>query len=214
MSQFVNSLLTTLLGWMRALFSSVLSLTRADGGGFLAWMSRRWLALTVLLILAGLAIDLAVYILRWRPQYVWRSKLYRLTHRRQEAAADARFNAGYDSALTDFNFAASPIAPLAEPIESPEEILAPYYGSPSASQEEIDLRMLPGAGSVPLARRRRSARHKRRAARIRFRLPDLSEADRSPLYPEPPVNARDAFHQPVYPAIDVMQKQEDAFDDE
>ena len=214
MNQFANSLLTVLLGWMRSLFSSFLSLGQGIGGGFLAWMSRRWFVLAVILILAGLTIDAMIYILRWHPQNVWRSKLHLLVHRRKEAAANARFNEGYDTALTDFNFADTPIAPLVSQEAGVDEMLASYYSPEPVAQQEVDLRQLPGADSIPIERRRRSSRHGRRTVRINFRLPDLSESGRNVLYPEPPINAREAFREPVYPAMENLENQEDEFNDE
>ena len=82
MSQFADSLLTALLGWMRSLFSGFLSLTQGNGGGFLSWMSRRWFVLAAIVLVAGLTVDAVIYILRWHPQEVWRSKLHLLAHRR------------------------------------------------------------------------------------------------------------------------------------
>ena len=213
MSQFADSLLTALLGWMRSLFSGFLSLTQGNGGGFLSWMSRRWFVLAAIVLVAGLTVDAVIYILRWHPQEVWRSKLHLLAHRREEAAADARFKEGYDNALTDFNFADTPIEPLVSHEEEVAEMLAAYYASAPTTQEEIDIHQLPGADNIPIERRRRSSRHGRRAMRIHFRLPDLSETGRS-AYPEPPVNAREAFNAPVYPAMEPMQDQEEEFDHE
>ena len=92
-------------------------------------------------------------------------------------------------------------------------MLAAYYASAPTTQEEIDIHQLPGADNIPIERRRRSSRHGRRAMRIHFRLPDLSETGRS-AYPEPPVNAREAFNAPVYPAMEPMQDQEEEFDHE
>ena len=93
-------------------------------------------------------------------------------------------------------------------------MLASYYSPEPVAQQEVDLRQLPGADSIPIERRRRSSRHGRRTVRINFRLPDLSESGRNVLYPEPPINAREAFREPVYPAMENLENQEDEFNDE
>ena len=82
MNGFANSLLTLLLGWMRVLFSALLTLPQR-GSAFLAWLGRHWIPLVLVIVLAALFVDALIYILRWRPQYVWSTRLQRLFHRKE-----------------------------------------------------------------------------------------------------------------------------------
>lgn len=78
--------LATMLSWVRSLVSWCWRLfTQGTADGPLVWISRHWLLLTVILCLAGLGIDLTVYLLRWRPLQVWRSFFLRLGDRRHPA---------------------------------------------------------------------------------------------------------------------------------
>ena len=70
---FVN----LMLGWIRQLVSSVAGLFAASGGGqsggraLLDWFSAHWLALLLVLIVVGVVVDWVVWMLRWRPYWLW-----------------------------------------------------------------------------------------------------------------------------------------------
>ncbi|MBQ7455713.1 MAG: hypothetical protein IJS53_04655 [Clostridia bacterium] len=204
MNYLADSLLTALLSWMRSLFGGFLSLVQGDGSGFLSWMKNRWFVLAVFLCLAGGAIDFLVYLLRWSPQQVWRSRLHAFLHR--DSRAEAQFSRGYDAGLTGFDFADTPIDGLAAPQPEPMEELEVLEPLPPETMEDFDLSRFSGEEEPAPERRRRSARHRRRSTRFHIRLPDLTERDEGAYVP--PVRASDAFHAPVYPAMDEAQQGE------
>ena len=203
MNAFANSLLHLLLSWMRALFSDVLSFAQGGDSGLIAWIGKHWIVLALTLMAAGILTDGIIYLIRWRPQYVWRTRLRRRFRRGDGDFDEARFQEGYDTAMPDFNFGDTPIADLSTEPPAPPA-LDPYYAEPAPQPEpDFDYSRLPGAEMVPPERRRRSDRHERRPLG-RFRLPDLTrKAD------DMPPDARSAFHDPVYPASDMYPQEDD-----
>ena len=85
MGSFANTLFTIMLGWIQTAASSIWSaFTTENGGSFLRWIGRNWLVLAVILCVIGMAVDLGIYLLRWRPMMVWKSFFRRLRHGREE----------------------------------------------------------------------------------------------------------------------------------
>ena len=82
MGSFANTLFIILLGWLQGAVSAVWSaLTSENGASFLTWVGQHWIVIAAVLCIAGLAADLCVYILRWKPFRVWKSFfLFRQTH--------------------------------------------------------------------------------------------------------------------------------------
>ncbi|MBQ9198402.1 MAG: hypothetical protein IJ157_14375 [Clostridia bacterium] len=200
MNNFANSLLHLLLSWMRALFGSLLSFAQDGSGGIFAWLTGHWLPVAAVLLVLGITLDVIIYILRWRPQYVWRTKLNRLFHRGNYAYDDPQFNEGYDTALSNFNFADTPIPDLTnEP--APAEVMESYFAEPVAYQEGIEETASQPSDEQPAGqRRRRSDRHEKHALG-RF---ELSRRRNS----EPAIDARSAFHAPVYPETEPYQQEQ------
>ena len=91
MNGFAHTILTLMLSWIRALISNLWRLLTSDSGGLLyQFLAAHWLSIVLSLCIAGVAVDLIVYFFRWRPYYVWQSRLRRLRRlrsRRREAAA-------------------------------------------------------------------------------------------------------------------------------
>ena len=74
MGSFANSLFKYMLGWLQPAVSSVWSaFTNEKGNSFFNWIGRNWIWAAAALCLIGLAADLIIYILRWRPYKVWKS---------------------------------------------------------------------------------------------------------------------------------------------
>ena len=201
MNNIANSLLHLLLSWMRTLFGDVLSLTQNGGAGMIAWLSKRWIPLAVILVLAGIILDAFVYLIRWRPQYVWRTRLRHIFRRRDNDGFDEReFDQGFDTALPDFNFGDTPIADLSTaPV--PEPMLDSYFAQPAISSVNDQPEPLVDASVIPAERKRRSDRHSRRV-----RLPVRSDSSRR-RNTEAPMNPRAAFHDPVYPAAEYPREE-------
>ena len=202
MNNFANSLLHLLLRWMRTLFGSLLNLLQGDDSGMLAWVSRHWIPLAALLLIAGLVLDAVIYMARWRPQYVWRTRMRRMFNREQESEEELQFNQGFDTSLPDFNFADTPISDLATNEAISEETLETYLAEPApAPEESFDYSQLPGAEASSEERRRRSDRHSRRFGNhARSRLRGLRGNGRRRVREE--INPRDAFHEAVYPSAE------------
>ena len=83
MGMFANTLFSLLLGWVQTAASWLWRLiTNADVSAWFAWLLDNWLPLTILLCLAGAAVDFVVYLFRWQPYRVWTSFLRRV-HRKE-----------------------------------------------------------------------------------------------------------------------------------
>lgn len=79
MNGFAKTVLSFLLSWIRALIQNLWSLISSeDGGNLYRFLADHWLALVIALCIGGMLVDLVVYFFRWRPYYVWRSRLRRM----------------------------------------------------------------------------------------------------------------------------------------
>jgi len=198
MNGFVNSLLELILSWMRGIISDVWTMLSGDTGSIFSWLGRHWLSLACILIIGGITADLVFYILRWHPQRVWFAKIDRLFHRAVYAEEELAFEAGYDSGIDSFSLEEEPL--ISQYLNSPHQPPLSQYEAaivPPSQQESIQ----------PLQRRRRSERHGKRSnihRRRRVRLTSLVEENENARYsyPAPPVHAREAFHEAVYPSAD------------
>lgn len=83
MNGFANAILTLLLSWMRVLVNDLWRLLSSeDAGIFYRFLAANWKIVVLILCAGGFMIDRIVYLIRWRPYYVWSSKLGRLRRRR------------------------------------------------------------------------------------------------------------------------------------
>lgn len=198
MNRLADSLLTLLLSWMRTLFSDILSLFNGSGAGILTWLQSRWLSLTIVLLLAGLTIDAVIYIIRWRPQYVWRTRLQHMLHRSTFEGSEPAFEAGYTDAVADFNFEDTPIQDFDNGNMSLSERLEQYYSQPVNTASVQD-------NAIEQRRNRRIARYNRRVRRGFYQL---GNAERT-------VSAQEhsAFHEPIYPAMPPQDNTADTLQD-
>lgn len=73
---YANAVVNVMLGWLKGLANWVLKLFNlaGSGGNPLLWLSENWLKLLILLLVAGVAIDWLVWMIRWRPYWVWFKK--------------------------------------------------------------------------------------------------------------------------------------------
>ena len=86
MGSFANALFRILLGWLQGVVSAVWSaFNSTDGQSFFIWIGKHWITVAVILCITGLAADLCVYILRWKPFRVWKSFLTKNRHNATEA---------------------------------------------------------------------------------------------------------------------------------
>lgn len=213
MNNFADALLGLLLSWMRTFINNIWSVLSGGGSGLLDMIGRYWLVVAAALLLCGVLADTLVYILRWRPHYVWRTHFQGLFYGGRAKREDAQFSQGYAQGVENIHFQDSVSAFLQQPRQesiSPE-MMSYYNAAPSNAGESIDIRQLPGGDQLPVERRRRSGRHHKRVyltEKLRLRLPSLSDEQPAALYPAPPIRAREAFHAPVYPA-DHLRRQPD-----
>ena len=71
---YSNTIVSGMLGWLRGIANWAINLFTLSGEGsvsVLNWFSGHWIGLLIALILLGLAIDWLVWIIRWRPYWVW-----------------------------------------------------------------------------------------------------------------------------------------------
>lgn len=75
MGTLANSLFQALMGWVRMLSAEIWNTVFSpDRTTLAAWIGQHWKALALVLCAAGLALDLTVYLFRWQPYRVWRSR--------------------------------------------------------------------------------------------------------------------------------------------
>lgn len=74
MTAYSNAIVNGLLGWLKGLANWVLRLFNLAGSGGespLLWLSKHWLSLLVVLMIVGVAGDIIIWLVRWRPHWVW-----------------------------------------------------------------------------------------------------------------------------------------------
>lgn len=73
-SGYSNAIVDLMLGWLKGLANWVLRLFNLAGsasGSPLLWLSRNWLKLLIFFLVLGLVLDRLVWLIRWRPYWVW-----------------------------------------------------------------------------------------------------------------------------------------------
>lgn len=69
---YSNAIVNAMLGWLKGLASWVLKLFNLSGGfSPLKFLADNWLKLLIFFLALGLAVDLLVWLIRWRPHWVW-----------------------------------------------------------------------------------------------------------------------------------------------
>ncbi|MDD3214138.1 MAG: hypothetical protein PHY64_10710, partial [Eubacteriales bacterium] len=67
--------LSLLLGWLRSLFNAVWTLLgSSEGNSFFTLLRNNWKIIFIVLCVGGFVVDRIIYLIRWRPYYVWRSR--------------------------------------------------------------------------------------------------------------------------------------------
>lgn len=68
-----NAIVNVMLGWLKGIANWVLKLFNlaGSGGSPLGWLSANWLLLLVILLILGITVDRLVWLVRWRPYWVW-----------------------------------------------------------------------------------------------------------------------------------------------
>lgn len=69
---YSNAIVNAMLGWLKGLASWVLRLFNLSGGfSPLKFLANHWLELLIFFLLIGVVMDLLVWLIRWRPHWVW-----------------------------------------------------------------------------------------------------------------------------------------------
>lgn len=69
---YSNAIVNAMLGWLKGLASWVLKLFNLSGGfSPLKFLADNWLQLLVFFLILGVALDVLVWLIRWRPHWVW-----------------------------------------------------------------------------------------------------------------------------------------------
>ena len=74
---YSSAIVDTMLGWLKGFANWVLrlfNLAGSAGASPLLWLSRNWLFLLILLMAIGVGADILVWLVRWRPHWVWFGK--------------------------------------------------------------------------------------------------------------------------------------------
>ena len=74
MNGYSDSIVNAMLSWLKGFASWVLKLFDLAGSysfSPLEWLSNNWLKLLILFIIAGIVIDILVWLVRWRPYWIW-----------------------------------------------------------------------------------------------------------------------------------------------
>lgn len=73
-SGYSNAIVDVMLGWLKGLANWVLRLFNLAGSvsaSPLLWLSQNWLKLLIFFLALGLILDRLVWLIRWRPYWVW-----------------------------------------------------------------------------------------------------------------------------------------------
>lgn len=98
MNNFANTIFTVLFGWVRSLVGGIWNaVVHGELSRFFIWLGDHWLAVLVFLCLCCTVLDYLVWLLRWRPHLVWRTKFRRLLSRLR--GQDAAFSQGYEEGV-------------------------------------------------------------------------------------------------------------------
>ena len=73
-----------MLGWLRGAVAAVWNALNGGAGNTgIVWAAQHWKTLALALILTGTLIDVIIYLIRWRPDRVWRSFFRRLAGKKR-----------------------------------------------------------------------------------------------------------------------------------
>ena len=73
-SGYSNAIVDVMLGWLKGLANWVLRLFNLAGsvnGNPLLWLSNNWSKLLIFFLALGIILDLLIWLIRWRPYWVW-----------------------------------------------------------------------------------------------------------------------------------------------
>lgn len=186
-----TAVMNIMMSWLKGLASWVLDLFNLAGtSGFspLTWLSNHWIKLLVIFLIVGVAMDALVWLMRWRPYWVWFQK-------KRIVINDDNFFAGeelVDSGLYDPGLFFDPEVEKRK--NPPSTIVRPARKRPQLIQRVEDDALAPKKPTRPSTRRpgatrisvsrQRPPRERRPEADSLFQVDPAREID--------PVNGEDA----------------------
>ena len=195
MNSFANVLFSGFFGWLKSAAQAVYrTLSEPESATLLTKVADHWMILVIILLVAGTAVDLIVYLARWQPYKVWSSFFRRITkkkcHRKEQSGM-------HQTAL----FMTEPVPendayiPPDDTLWTPEDLtyMDPLTDIEYQDMEEEDWPITESTGT----RKRRLRKEKkgiRHLVRTILAVPDEDEP--SPLHyvaAQPPVDKRDAY---------------------
>ena len=98
-----TAVMNLMLGWLKGVANWILGLFDLAGTSAfspLKWLSDNWQMLLIVLLAAGIVIDVLVWLLRWRPHWVWFNKKHIVIHDDDFFAGEELVDSGlYDPTL-------------------------------------------------------------------------------------------------------------------
>lgn len=72
---YANAVVNAMLGWLKGFANWVLRLFNLSGGvSPLTFLANHWKGILIVLLIIGVALDLIIWLVRWRPHWVWFGK--------------------------------------------------------------------------------------------------------------------------------------------
>lgn len=171
-SGYSNAIVDLMLGWLKGLANWVLRLFNLAGsasGSPLLWLSRNWLKLLIFFLVLGVVLDRLIWLIRWRPYWVWFRK-------ERVIVNDDRFFAGVDMDKAD-EWEGDLISNWDE---HDYVVASTVVKRRSPTQARLETARAGRRGTQPAGRRREGTRVQRRAAPSRLAASKRREADEKP----------------------------------
>ena len=217
-----NTIFQTLMGWIRVLWVSVWTTATNQGGTLLSWIGAHWKGLAILLCVAGVLIDGAVYFFRWQPWRVWRSFCRRIREGDPEAWMDEPSESmePEDENLDETAEGAAwrPVTepePEAWPRSAAEQLQAEEYPGPAEAWESETGELTYGEpdrteqeSNTALFSQAIVSQRRRSISRL------LADENQKAAAPEELIDRNAAYRRPVYPRSWQMDTQREEEPDE
>lgn len=91
-TEYADTFIRNMLGWVRWIGNQATSAFQSGsgGGGFFPWFASNWLKILIVLVILGIVIDWVIWMVRWRPYWLWfRKKRVLLDAEHEEEDLDA-----------------------------------------------------------------------------------------------------------------------------
>ena len=162
---YSSAIVDTMLGWLKGLANWVLRLFNLAGGSGvspLLWLSQNWLKLLIVFMIIGVAGDVLVWLVRWRPHWVWFRKervivdderFFDKSDIREELEPDDDELLEKNWAERDYVVASTLVSRKAR--DKGANRRRPTSGGDSASMQRGERRRKPGMDAAPDAHTRR-----------------------------------------------------------